>query len=170
MDEHRSPRGRHRHPVGGDLIIPIAAVAFTLYYFSSIISSPWEAQVNAFFVGSILIVLVVAQLIRSGRQLLKGEGDLGLGELIGPRAIRRKRLLLLLLTIGYVVVIEWLGFTLTTFFFLTAAMLLLNDARRPGFILGLAAALALGGYLLFIVAFQTRFPEGPLEHLLGAVI
>jgi hypothetical protein len=157
------------HPVGGDLIIPIAAVAFTLYYFSSIISSPWEAQVNAFFVGSILIVLVVVQLIRSGRMLLTGEGDLSLGELLGPPAIRRKRLLLLLLTIGYVVVIEWLGFTLTTFLFLTAAMLLLNDGRRPAFILGVAAAMALGGYLLFVVAFQTRFPEGPLEHLLGAV-
>jgi len=170
MDEHRSPRGRRTHPVGGDLIIPIAAVAFTLYYFSSIISSPWEAQVNAFFVGSILLVLVAVQLVRSGRQLLTGEGDLGLGELIGPTTILRKRLLLLLLTIGYVAVIEWLGFTLTTFLFLTAAMLLLNDGRRPGFILGLAAALALGGYLLFIVAFQTRFPTGPLEHLLGAVI
>lgn len=169
MDEHRSPRGRHTHPVGGDLIIPIAAVAFTLYYFSSIISSPWEAQVNAFFVGSILIVLVVVQLIRSGRMLLTGEGDLSLGELLGPPAIRRKRLLLLLLTIGYVVVVEWLGFTLTTFLFLTAAMLLLNDGRRPAFILGVAAAMALGGYLLFVVAFQTRFPEGPLEHLLGAV-
>jgi hypothetical protein len=170
MDEHRSPRGRHRHPVGADLIIPIAAVTFTLYYFSRIISSPWEAQVNAFFVGSILLVLVAAQLIRSGRQLLRGEGDFGLGDLFGPRAIFRKRLLLLLLTIGYVAVIEWLGFTLTTFLFLAAGMLLLNDGRRRGFIVGLAAALAIGGYLLFIVAFQTRFPEGPLEQLLAGVI
>lgn len=170
MDEHRSPRGRQTRPVGGDLIIPIAAVAFTLYYFSSIIASPWEAQVNAFFVGSILLVLVAVQLIRMGSLLLRGEADLGLGDLIRPAAIVRKRLLLLGLTIGYVAVIEWLGFTLTTFLFLTAAMLLLNDGRRPGFILGLAAALALGGYLLFVVAFQTRFPEGPLEHLLSTVI
>jgi hypothetical protein len=29
--------------------------------------------------------------------------------------------------------------------------------------------LSLGGYVLFIVAFQTRFPAGPLEHLLGAL-
>lgn len=152
------------------MIIPIAAVAFTLYYFSSIINSPWEAQVNAFFVGTILIFLVAIQLVRSARQLLTGEGDLSLGELFGPRAILPKRLLLLLFTLGYLLVIEWLGFTLTSFLFLTASMLVLNDGRRPGFILGLAAALALGGYLLFIAAFQTRFPEGPLEHLLGAVI
>jgi hypothetical protein len=170
MDEHGSPRGRRTRAVGGDLIIPIAAVAFTLYYFSTIIESPWEAQVNAFFIGSILIALVAVQLVRTGYLLFTGEANLGLGELIRPTAIMPKRLFLLLLTIGYVIVIEWLGFTLTTFFFLVAAMLLLNDGRRPGFILGLAAVLALGGYLLFIVAFQTRFPEGPFEHLLGAAV
>jgi hypothetical protein len=35
--------------------------------------------------------------------------------------------------------------------------------------LGVAAGLALGGYLLFVVAFQTRFPAGPVEWLLGSV-
>jgi hypothetical protein len=170
MDEHRSPHGRERRGGGGELIIPIGAVWFTLYYFSTIIDSPWEAQVNAFFVGSILMALVAIQLIRLGRMLFSGEADLGLGDLIRPTAVLPKRLFLLLLTIAYVVVIEWLGFTLTTFLFLASAMLLLNDGRRPVFILGVAAALALGGYLLFIVAFDTRFPAGPLESLLGAVI
>jgi hypothetical protein len=134
MNQHSDPRPPARRPVGGELIIPIAAVAFTLYYFTSIIDSPFEAQVNAFFVGSILLGLVAV-----------------------------------LLAIGYVAVIAWLGFTLTTFAFLSAAMLTLNDGRRPGFVLGLAAALALGGYLLFIVAFQTRFPVGPFERLMGAL-
>jgi len=169
MDEQESPEGRQRRAIGGDLIIPIAAVAFTLYYFSTIIDSPWEAQVNAFFVGSILIVLVAIQLVRMGRELLGGEANLGLGPLIPPRAILPKRLALLALTIGYVVVIEWLGFTLTSFLFLASAMALLNDGRRPALTLGLAAALSLGGYVLFIVAFQTRFPAGPLENLLGAL-
>jgi len=170
MDERRSPRERQRQAIGGDLVIPIAAVAFTLYYFSTIIDSPWEAQVNAFFVGSILIVLVVIQLVRMARLLLEGEADLGFGTLISPRAVLPKRLYLLMLTIGYAVVIGWLGFTLTTFVFLASAMLLLNEGRRPGFIIGLAAAIALGGYLLFIVAFQTRFPAGPFERLLDALI
>jgi hypothetical protein len=169
MDEHRSPRRRHTHPVGGDLIIPIAAVAFTLYYFSSIINSPWEAQVNAFFVGSILIILVAILLLKLGRDLVTGAADLRLGALIEPVSVAPKRVLVLLLAIGYVAVIPWLGFTLTTFVFLTAAMLVLNGGRRAGFILGLAAGLSLGGYGLFMVAFQTRFPKGPFEWLMGAV-
>jgi hypothetical protein len=170
MDQDSAPRPPARRPVGGDLIIPIAAVAFTLYYFTTIIDSPWEAQVNAFFVGSILIVLVALLLIRIGLALKAGKADLRLGPLIEPVGVAPKRLALLLLAIGYVAAIEWLGFTLTTFAFLAAAMLVLNNGRRAGFVLGLAAALALGGYLLFMVAFQTRFPEGPLEWLLGSVL
>ena len=169
MDQQPEPRPPARRPVGGELIIPIAAVAFTLYYFSSIIDSPWEAQVNAFFVGSILLGLVAILLIKLGRDLIAGRADLRLGGLIEPVAVIPKRLILLLLAIGYVAVIEWLGFTLTTFAFLTAAMLLLNEGRRPVFVLGLAAALALGGYVLFVVAFQTRFPAGPFERMMAVV-
>ena len=170
MDENVEPRPPARRPIGGELIIPIAAVAFTLYYFTTIWDSPWEAQVNAFFIGSILIVLVAILLVKLGRALLAGEANLHLGGLIEPVAVAPKRLTVLLLAIGYVTVIDWLGFTLTTFAFLAAAMLVLSNGRRPGFTLGLAAALALGGYLLFMVAFQTRFPEGPLEWLLGSVL
>ncbi len=169
MDQQPEPRPPARRAVGGDLIIPIAAVAFTLYYFSSIIDSPWEAQVNAFFVGSILLGLVAILLIKIGRDLIAGAADLRLGGLIEPVALIPKRLILLLLAVGYVFVIEWLGFTLTTFAFLTAAMLTLNDGRRPGLVLALATALALGGWLLFIVAFRTRFPSGPFEWLMAAV-
>ena len=170
MAQQSEPRPSSRRSIGGELIIPIVAVAFTLYFFTSIIDSPWEAQVNAFFVGSILLGLVVILLIKLGRELVAGAADLRLGALIEPVSVAPKRLLVLLLAIGYVAAIEWLGFTLTTFVFLAAAMLVLNGGRRPGFVLGLAAGLALGGYLLFMIAFQTRFPKGPFEWLMGAVL
>jgi hypothetical protein len=169
MDEPDKPAPKAPRPIGGELIIPVGAVAFTLYYFSTIVASPWEAQVNAFFVGSILILLVLILLIRLGRAVLGGAASLRLGGLIEPLTVAPKRLAVLLLAIGYVLVLDWLGFTLTTFLFLATAMLILSNGRRAGFTVGLAAALALGGYLLFVVAFQTRFPAGPVEWLLGSV-
>ena len=80
------------------------------------------------------------------------------------------RLALLAITTAYLVLIEWGGFTLTTFAFLLAAMLLLNRARRAGFILGLSLAVSLAGYLIFILAFDTRFPRGPFEDFVQAVM
>ena len=155
--------------IGGELIIPIAAIAFTLYYISSILDSPWEAQVNAFFVGSLLIALSLLFIGISLRSIWRGNASWGLGHLIAPARLIPKRLLLLAFTLGYIVALEWVGFTLCTFIFLLCAILLLTEARRPWLTLGLSAGLALVGYFLFIVAFETRFPRGPIEHFLQSL-
>ena len=159
-----------RKSIGGDLVIPLAALGFTLYYFSTIIDSPWTAQVAAFFIGTILIGLIVVFLAKAGVAIARGQADLSAGVLIAPAGLLPTRLALLAITAAYLVLIEWGGFTLTTFAFLLTAMLLLNRGRRAGFIVGLSLAVSLGGYLIFILAFDTRFPRGPFEDLIQAVM
>ena len=167
------PREEQSRAVGGDLVLPMAAVAFTIYYFASIWDSPWEAQVAAFLIGSILIFLVIVYLVRTFREVLTGAANLGLGPLIGPSWVMPRRLVLLALTIGYVIGLDWLGFTLTSFLFLFAGMVTLSEARGdiPKFFhYGIVAGvLSLAGWVLFIVAFDTRFPAGPFERLMGAM-
>ena len=155
--------------VGAELLIPLAALVFTLYYFSTIWNSPWTAQVSAFFIGTILIVLVVAFLIKTSVALLRQQAHLGIGDLLAPRSLLPVRIGLLLMTVGYVIFIRWGGFTLTTWVFLFGAMLILNRGQRKGLIAGISAALALSGYLLFIVAFETRFPRGPFENFMRSL-
>ena len=159
--------------VGGDLVLPIAAVVFTTYYFSTIWDSPWEAQVAAFLIGSILMFLIAIFLLRTFREVLTGRANLGLGPLIGPSWITPRRLVLLGLTLGYAIGLDWLGFTLTSFLFLFLGMVTLSDARgdlRMFFHYAITAALlSLAGWLLFIVAFNTRFPAGPFERLMEAM-
>ncbi len=158
---------------GGELILPVAALAFTIYYFSTIWSSPWEAQVAAFLVGSVLILLIVILLIRTGREIVAGRADLRFADLLGDRTVYPRRLGILGLTIAYLVGIDWLGFTLTSFLFLFCSMALLEDADRtlrrlPHFTL-VAATLSFVGWLVFIRSFDARFPRGPLESLLGSL-
>ncbi len=154
---------------GAELLIPLAALVFTLYYFSTIWNSPWTAQVSAFFIGTILIVLVGAFLIKTSVALLRREAHLGIGDLLAPRSLLPLRIGLLLMTVGYVVFVRWGGFTLTTWVFLFGAMQILNRGQRKGLIAGISAALALSGYLLFIVAFETRFPRGPFENFMRSL-
>ena len=157
-----------RKQVGGELILPFAAVLFSIYYFTTIREVPWTAQVSAVLVGSVLIVLCIAFAIRTLLGVYYGGQSLDLGTLIAPRAFLGKRLLLLALTIGYIAIIEWLGFTLTTFMFLALAMGVLGEWRRIGLILTISALLSITGYLLFIVAFEIRFPLGPFEAAMKA--
>ena len=170
MSDERASRLEKKTPLGGDLVIPVAAIIFCLYYFSTILESPWTAQVSAFFVGSILVLLSLAFIIRSALEIRRGQADLGLRSLVSVNDLRSGRLGLLAATLGYVVFIEWGGFTLTTFGFLFAGMAILNRGRNKGFIFALSAVMAIGGYLLFILAFDTRFPRGPFESLAEAVL
>jgi hypothetical protein len=166
MEDQSDARKRERKAIGGELIIPVAALAFTIYYFVTILDVPWSAQVSAFFVGAILILLVIAFFIRTTVALLRGEVTLRPGQILQPVSFIPKRIVLTALIISYIFFIRWGGFTLTTFVFLALAMLLLNEGRRKGLILLLSVVFAVGGWLLFIVAFETRFPAGPFEHFM----
>ncbi len=166
MDEDSGQGSREKKAIGGDLIIPVVALAFTVYYFITIIDVPWTAQVSAFFVGSILILLLLIFFIRTALSLGRGEVSLRVGEILEPVMLVPRRIALFALTIGYVLLIQWAGFTITTFVFLFLAMLVLNEGRKKGLILILSAVFAIGGWLLFIVAFETRFPAGPFEQFM----
>lgn len=166
MAEETGSEPTEKKQIGGELVIPVAALIFTLYYFTTIYNSPWTAQVSAFFIGAVLIFLIGILLVKSAIAWKAGEVGLGLDTLLEPRSFITKRLALLALTLGFIVFVDWGGFTITTFLFLGAATLLLSGLGRWRLILGLSAGLAIGGYLLFILAFDTRFPDGPFEELM----
>ncbi len=159
-----------KRSLGGELIIPVAAIVFTLYYFTTIVNSVWTAQVSAFFVGAVLIALSLAFIVRCAIAVRSGRADFGLGGLFSRADLTSGRLALLVVTLGYILFIEWTGFTITTFVFLFAGMLALNRGRSPGLIAALSAIMAFGGYLLFILAFDTRFPRGPFETFMKAML
>ncbi len=169
LDETDAGRPRKR-ALGAELVIPVGALVFTLYYFYTILEAPWTAQASAFFIGTILIVLVLIFIGLAFRWVATGEGDWSFHTLFEPHDYVKIRLGLLALTVGYIAVISFLGFTITTFLFLVLAMLLLNRGRRAKLSLTLAAILSVGGYFLFVVAFETNFPEGPFEFLMNGIL
>lgn len=158
-----------RRAAGGELILPAAGVIFTLYYFSTIVNSPWEAQAAAFLVGSLLILLSAIFAVRTLLELRDGRATLGFGKLLSRGSITWKRAGLFVLTLFYILLIGTLGFTITTFLYLTSAMLVLGEGRRPLFIALLSLGISLAGFLLFIVAFETRFPRGPFEIFMATI-
>ncbi len=166
MSDSVSDKPSGKRSIGGELVIPIAALLFTLYYFYTIYDTPWTAQVSAVFVGSILLVMILAYFAKVFVQLKQNQVDLKMGELVEPVSYIPKRLVLFLLTVLFVWTVDWLGFTITVFLFLMTAMLILGDGKRPVLVTILSTLLSVGGYLLFIVAFKTRFPKGLFENLI----
>ena len=152
-------------PIGGDLVIPAMSLAFTIYYLATIWDFPWEAKLNGLMVGSVLIVLVVIFLLRTLRRVARGEANWGLGSLIYPRALLNRRLALVAISIAFIILIQWLGFTLSTLGFVFSTMFLLG-VRSRFHLITIPLSVSLGGYLLFIVALNSRFPRGIFENLM----
>lgn len=163
------PEGSGRQ-AGGELVIPMMAIAFAVYFFSTILESPWTAQVSAFLIGGILIALCLFFIAKTMLIVRQSGSSFGFGNLIGREDWSTGRAGLLATTVGYVLLIDWGGFTLTTFLFLLTSMAILNRARRLGLIALVSAAMALGGWALFIWAFDTRFPRGWFEEMMSAVL
>lgn len=170
MNDKAGPGKDDKKAIGGELLIPIMAFTFTLYYFWTILDVPWSAQVSAFFVGSILIVLLIVFFIRSINSVRRGEATLAIGALFEPKNYIPKRLALLGLTLGFIFLVQYLGFTITVFLFMSSAMLLLGNGQRKALIITLSAVLSLSGWALFIWAFETRFPAGPFENMMKGLI
>jgi hypothetical protein len=146
------------------------AIAFTLYYFTTIWNSPWTAQVSAFLVGGVLLLTCGLFVIRCIIWLMRGEGTLGFGNLVNMEDIRTGRIGLFATTIGFCFLIEPLGFTLTTFLFLLVSMTILGKAQRTVLVVLLSAVISFIGWAVFILAFDTRFPRGAFERFMEAML
>jgi hypothetical protein len=162
--------GRRPVSAGAELIIPVTGSAFALYYFTTIWNSPWTAQVSAFFIGSLLILFSSFVVARILLRRFRGDVRLDLDVLIEPRDFLLKRIVLLGLAIAYVIMMQIAGFALTTFGFLVAAISLLKDGKDMARTLVLSAIIAVGGWALFVLAFEVHFPEGPFEILIKGIL
>jgi hypothetical protein len=148
------------------------AVCFTVYYLTTITAVPWISQASAIVVSSLLLLSIVAFAIRSVSRIRSGKETIRVPyeSLRDQAGINKKRLVLLAMTISYVWIIDSWGFTITTFCFLFLGILLLSSLANWKRALLVAFSCSTIGYVVFIYAFKTRFPSGPVENWLKAVL
>ena len=154
--------------IGADLVIPVMAVAFTLYYFSTIWELGWEAKANGLAIGTVLLLLIGILLTRMVLQVKRGAATLSLDRILKPRESQGRRLGLIGAIVAFIAVLPWLGLTLAVFCFMCATMLVLG-VRKPLPLLATALAVAAAGYVGFIAILNTRFPHGPVETALARI-
>lgn len=162
------PSPVNKAPLGADLVIPVLALGFAAYFFSSIADLAWEAKANGVLIGTVLVVLVAIQVVRTLVRIAKGEADLRLDPLLQPRDALSKRLGLLLLTVVFIATMPWLGLTLSLLLGLAVGLYLMGVRKRPHLI-WIPLAVAASAYILFIAVLNSDFPHGPIEDLLGAL-
>ena len=155
-------------PLGADLVIPGLALGFAAYFFFSIADLAWEAKANGVLIGSVLVLLIAIQLVRTAVQVAKKKADLSMAPLLEPPDALPRRVGLVLLTVVFIAAMPWLGLTLSLFLGLAAGLYLMG-VRKPAPLLLVPLTVAASAYLLFIAALDSDLPRGPVEQLLAAL-
>jgi hypothetical protein len=150
--------------LGADLVIPLLALGFAIYFFWSIADLAWEAKANGVVIGVALIALVVIQVARIALAVARGAGDLSTEPLWQPRDVLLKRLGMVAVTVAFILLLQVLGLTLSLFAAMAVALWLMGVRRLP-VILGISFGVAAAAYLLFIFVLDAGFPHGLIEKL-----
>ncbi len=161
-------RPRERKPLGQELIIPLMAVGFTAYYFWTVQELAWEAKANGIIIGAILVGLVAILLLRLGIQLARGTASLRIS-LGGDPATDRMRLAMIGLVAAFLLALSLLGTTISLALMLFAGMWLLGGRHWPTLI-GVSVATPLLVWATLIYGLGTRFPAGPFERAMAALL
>src|SRR4051812_43067180 len=157
-----------RLALGAELVLPVIAFAFAIYFLVSTADLQWEAKANGVIIGGLLVGLLALQFVRSAVAYLRGRADLSFGALLQPRDVFYKRLGMMAITIALVATVPWLGVGLGLFFSLAAALLVMG-VRGVLHALLVAFLVALTCSVLFTVVLDSGLPRGPVEHLLLSV-
>ena len=152
--------------LGADLVIPALALAFAAYFFYSIHGLAWEAKANGVIIGTLLVVLATAQVVRIFVRVARGAANLSTAAIWKPREVLGKRHGMVAVTIVFIGAIPWLGLTLGLFLGMAASLWIMG-VRRPRVLLAIAFIVAAAAYLLFIAALDSNFPHGPVENLIA---
>jgi hypothetical protein len=163
---HADPdAGRGTAPaLGAYFIIPALACALTVYFLVSTRDLIWEARSTGTFIGVILLGLCIAQFIRLGLKVSRGEATLGLGELAENTYYNRLRLALLILTVAFIALLPVIGTTLGLFLVLIA-MIRLMGVRSWRVLVTVAFITAATVHGLLIYLLGSQLPQGFLKPL-----
>lgn len=114
----------------GEFIVPGLIVAFILAYHFQVRTVPSEVLLWPYIVTVALVVMLSVVLF----QVLKSDGG-------NRKAMALKKpAALLLLTVGFLAIMKFAGYTLSSFLFLLGTMLFLGTNRKVAFIVSFAIA------------------------------
>lgn len=142
------------------LVVGIGITFGSLKYGFGTFLSPGAGFIT-FFAGSILCLLSVFLLIVS---LKNRDSDSGF-EIRWKGLEGGKVILVMALLGGYALVLQWLGFLITTFLLLLS-LFRIKGTYSLGKVVGMSLLISIGTYLVFSVWLRVQLPKGILERVL----
>lgn len=149
-----------------ELIIPVGAIAFAVYYLSTVWELPFQAKVVGIYVAGAIGILSLVLFIRFGRQLSSGRKSLGFAGFFSDPISEGRRWSVLALTLAFIGLMPVIGFTLSLFLFVLLAVIVIGGVERLKAAIITATCLTTIAFLIFIVFVRVRFPTTVIDTTL----
>ena len=149
-----------------ELIIPAGAVAFSIYYLSTVWELPFQAKVVGIYVASAIGVLSIILFVRFAREVMRGEKSLGFEGFSSDPVSEWRRWSVLALTIAFIGLMPVLGFVISLFTYVAASVVIIGGMARLKAAIILAATLTAIAFAIFILMVKVRFPISIFDQTL----
>lgn len=149
-----------------ELIIPVGAIAFAIYYLSTVWELPFQAKVVGIYVAGAIGILSLVLFIRFGRQVASGRKSLSFAGFFSDPVSEGRRWTVLALTLAFIGLMPVLGFTLSLFLFVFLSVIVIGGIERLKAAVITAVSLTSVAFLIFIVLVGVRFPVTVIDETL----
>src|SRR3546814_11550126 len=86
MDEKHEDKRHYRKGIGADLILPLMAAAYAVYYLYTVADFPWEAQMMCTFMAIAIWLLVRLMVVRPALKVWRVDAPLRATGLTRPHS------------------------------------------------------------------------------------
>jgi hypothetical protein len=149
-----------------ELIIPIAAIGFAIYYLSTVWQLPFQAKVIGLYVGSAIGILSAILFVRFGIELFTGKKSFGVAGFSSDSVTEWRRWTILGLTCAFIGLMQFIGFVVSIFLFVFLAVLIIGGIQRLKPAILTATGMTVVAFLIFIVFVKVRFPTTIIDETL----
>jgi hypothetical protein len=152
-----------------ELIIPVGAIAFAIYYLSTVWELPFQAKVVGIYVAAAIGILSLVLFIRFGREIITRRKSLGFHEFFADPVSEGRRWTVLAMTIGFIALMPVVGFVVTIFAFVLSTVIIIGGMERWKAALITATSMTVIAFLIFIVFVKVRFPTTIIDETLKGI-
>lgn len=153
-----------------ELIIPVAAIAFAIYYLSTVWSLPFQAKVVGIYVSGAIGILSLILFVRFARQLMSGRKSLSWHGFFSSPIEEGRRWGVMAATALFILLMPVTGFVVTLFFYVLTTVLMAGGRERLRAALIIATGITTVAFAIFILFVKVRFPLSFVDQFLKSLV
>jgi hypothetical protein len=148
----------------------VGAIAFAIYYLSTVWTLPFQAKVVGIYVSGAIGILSLILFVRFGRELRSGAKALSWNGFFSNPVDESRRWGAMLATVLFIALMPVTGFALTLFVYVLTLVLLVGGRTKLKAGMIIATVITVIAFGIFILGVKVRFPQSPIDEFLKSLV